>query len=283
MLAFIAPAVLALASFTAAPKDTWKQLFDGKTLKGWSPKIVGHAFGDNFANTFRVVDKVVQVNYDGYDGKFDGRFGHLFYKSPFKSYVFRCEYRFTGSQLPDAPGWALRNSGIMILCQNPKTIGKDQDFPVSIEVQLLGGNGKDERHTGNVCTPGTNIVHSNQLWTQHCTDSTSPTFHGDVWVKAEVEVQQITGTRRRGTFARANLEPGQKPYSLSVPYLHIVHRINGEKVIEYDAPQLDPNDADAKPLIAAAKGELMLNRGWISLQSESHPCEFRKIEIKELR
>ncbi len=248
MLNLIAPVVLCVASLTAAPKDTWKQLFDGKTLSGWSPKIVGHAYGDNFGKTFRVVDGAIQVNYDGYGGKFDGRFGHLFYKSPFKNYVFRCEYRFTGSQLPDGPGWALRNSGIMILCQNPKTIGKDQSFLVSIEVQLLGGNGKDERHTGNVCTPGTNIFYSNQLWTQHCTDSTSPTFHGDIWVKAEVEVQQVTASIRPGSISRDQFILRQLPGEPNGTYIHIVHRINGEKVLEYDAPQLDPNDADAKPL-----------------------------------
>jgi hypothetical protein len=159
----------------------------------------------------------------------------------------------------------------------------NQSFPVSVEVQLLGGNGKEERHTGNVCTPGTNIVYSNQLWTQHCTDSTSPTFHGDVWVKAEVEVQQIKASIRPGSISRNQFILRQLPGKPSGTFVHIVHRINGEKVLEYDAPQLDPNDADAKPLIDAAKGELMLKRGWISLQSESHPCEFRKIEIMELK
>lgn len=132
---------------------------------------------------------------------------------------------------------------------------KDQDFPVSIEGQLLGGDGKSERPTGNVCTPGTNIVLGGKLWTQHCTNSTSPTFHGDQWVRAEFEVHA-----------------GGK----------IIHRINGKPVMEYEGAQLDPNDADGKALIEAAKGEKMLSGGWISLQSESHPCEFRKIELMEL-
>jgi hypothetical protein len=150
-------------------------------------------------------------------------------------------------------GWAFRNSGIMIFCQPPETMGIDQDFPVSIEVQLLGGDGTHERHTGNVCSPGTNIVMDGKLITQHCNESTSKTYHGDQWVKVEVEVHGNQVTR---------------------------HYINGEEVIHYEQPQLDPNDADGKKLIK--DGKLMLDGGYISLQSESHPCEFRNIEILPL-
>lgn len=244
------------SSYISEPTPQWTPLFNGKDLYGWTPKINGYDLGENFKDTFCVKDGVIQVNYDGYGGKFNSRFGHLFTKSLFKSFVFRCEYRFTGEQLPDAPGWAFRNSGIMFHCQDPKTMRKDQPFPVSIEVQLLGGNGKDERHTGNVCTPGTNIVYQGKLWTQHCTDSTSKTFHGDGWVKVEVEVR---------------------------PDGKIIHRINGETVLEYEAPQLDPNDSDGKALIDRRGGEKMLTEGWIALQSESHPCEFRGIEVREVK
>ena len=233
-----------------APPQKWIRLFNGKNLSGWTPKIKGYAAGENFGNTFRVEDGVIKVAYDAYGGKFENRFGHLFFDIPFSDYVLRCEYRFTGEQLAGGPGWAYRNSGVMIHCQSPQSMRKDQDFPVCIEVQMLGGNGKDERHTGNVCTPGTNIVMDGKLITQHCTDSTSKTFHGDDWVKLEVEVH-CNGK--------------------------IIHRINGDKVLEYEKPQLDENDADGKALIKS--GEKMLSGGYIALQSESHPVEFRNIEL----
>ena len=231
----------------------WQSLFDGKTLNGWIPKIRGYKLGDNFANTFRVHDGVIQVNYDGYGGKFKDRFGHLFTKRMYSNYVLRLEYRFTGEQMPDGPGWAWRNSGIMVHGQAPKTLGLDQDFPVSVEFQLLGGPDTGDRPTGNVCTPGTNIVMGDKLITQHCTDSHSETYRGDQWVKAEVEVHGNGLVR---------------------------HLINGEEVLRYDHVQLDPSDANAKALIK--NGNLQISSGSISLQSESHPVEFRNIQIKVL-
>jgi hypothetical protein len=143
----------------------------------------------------------------------------------------------------------------MIHCQDPKTMGKDQDFPVSIEVQFLGGNGKDKRATCNLCTPGTNVVLDGKLHTTHCKDSTSKTFHGDEWVTAEVEVNG------GGV---------------------IKHFVNGEPVLEYEKPQFDPKAADAKKLIKDEKN-LVIEDGWITLQSESHPVEFRKVEVKVLK
>jgi hypothetical protein len=228
----------------------WISLFNGKDLTGWTPKIVGYEAGENFGNTFRVEDGLIKVSYDAYD-KFDGRFGHLFYKEPFSDYIIRVEYRFVGDQIEGGPGWAIRNSGIMIHGQTPESMGIKQDFPVSIEVQLLGGNGKDPRTTSNLCTPGTNVVINDELITRHCTNSGSKTYHGDQWVVAEVEV--------RGNEI-------------------IKHFVNGDLVMDYTKPQLDPEDADAKKLIV--DGELMLYGGTISLQSESHPVEFRKVEIK---
>ena len=232
--------------------DHWISLFNGKDLTGWTPKITGYELGENFGNTFRVEDGVMKVCYDRYE-KFDGRFGHLFYKTPFSYYRLRLQYRFVGEQTPGGPGWALRNSGIMLHCQSPKSMRKDQDFPVSIEAQLLGGNGKDKRSTGNMCSPGTHVVMNDQLITQHCVNSRSQTYHGDQWVTMEVEVHG------NGT---------------------IKHIVNGESVLEYQEPQLDEGDADAKKLIR--NGDRMLREGYISLQAESHPCEFRKVEILPL-
>jgi hypothetical protein len=234
--------------------DQWLQLFNGKDLDGWTPKIRGHELGDNYADTFRVEDGVLKVSYDKYEGPFRGRYGHLFYKQPFSRYRLRIEYRFVGDQAQGGPDWATRNSGVMIHGQDPKTITKDQEFPVSIEVQFLGGDGTNPRTTGNLCTPGTNVVYQDKLHTQHCTGSTSDTFHGDQWVTCEVEV-------RGGRVIR--------------------HLINGKEVLQYNEPQLDPGDANAQRLLAEGMPK-MITGGTISLQSESHPIEFRKVELLDL-
>src|SRR5262245_34437861 len=169
---FLLPALLAaaLASVAQEKKDEWVSLFNGKDLDGWTVKIKGHDVGDNFGDTFRVDGGVLKVAYDKYK-EFDGKFGHLFYKDRFSHYQLRVEYRFVGEQCKGGPGWAVRNSGVMFHAQSPQSMRKDQDFPVSIEAQFLGGNGKAERTTGNVCSPGTHLVMDGNLITRHCTNS----------------------------------------------------------------------------------------------------------------
>ncbi len=233
--------------------NQWISLFNGKNLEGWKVKIAGYELHDNYKNTFRVENGVLKVSYDQYD-KFNNEFGHLFYKDKFSHYRLRVEYRFVGEQAPEAPDWAFRNSGVMLHCQSPESMTKEQSFPVSIEAQFLGGNGKDERHTGNLCTPGTHVVMHGELITQHCTDSRSKTYYGDQWVTMEVEV--------RGDSI-------------------IKHIVNGELVLEYEKPQLDDGDPDAQKLII--NGEKTWRGGYIALQAESHPIEFRKVEILSLK
>ena len=151
--------------------DEWIQLFNGKDLEGWTVKIKGYPLGENFGNTFRVEDSILKVRYDQYEA-YDEKFAHLFYKDEFSHYILRAEYRFVEEQCPGGPGWAIRNNGFMIHGQRPETMELDQDFPVSIEVQLLGGDGENPRPTANVCTPGTNIVLNGELHLDHCTNST---------------------------------------------------------------------------------------------------------------
>lgn len=234
----------------------WIQLFNGKDLTGWTPKIRGYPLGENYGNTFRVENGVLKVVYekDKYE-KFNERFGHLFYEQPFSNYRLRLEYRFVGEQAPGGPGWAIRNSGVMIHGEAPAGMDLDQDFPASIEVQLLGGTGSGDRTTANLCTPGTNVVMDGELITRHCTSSKSKTYHGDQWVTVEIEV--------RGSQV-------------------VKHLIDGKTVLEYQQPQLDPRDEHAKKLIAKQGGKLLLEGGSISLQSESHPVEFRKVELQKL-
>lgn len=253
--AFLAIMIIATFMGAAAPGDEagWTPLFNGKDLSGWTPKVRGHKLGDNFANTFRVENGAIVVRYDGYGGEFKERFGHLFYRTPYSNYRLRLEYRFVGEQIADGPGWAWRNSGIMVHGQPPETMTLDQSFPVSAEVQLLGGPAEGERSTANLCTPGTNVVMDGKLTTQHCINSRSKTFRGDQWVKVELEVRSHGVVR---------------------------HLVNGEEVMSYEQVQYDPTDGDAKPLIK--DGKLAISGGSISLQSESHPVEFRNIEIKPL-
>jgi len=256
--ALISPCSMAIAAdkSTAPAEDAgqWLQLFNGRDLTGWTPKISGYPAGENYANTFRVRDGKLCVSYDDYDGPFNDRFGHLFYNEPFSNYLLRVEYRLVGHQHPGGPDWALANSGIMFHGQAPESMGLRQSFPVSIEAQLLAGPGVDgkPRTTGNVCTPGTHIVLDGKLHTVHCTNSTSQMHPIGEWVTVELEVH------------------GDKL---------IRHKINGQTVLEYSGPQLDPGDADAKRLLESGT-PLHLTAGTISLQAESHPVEFRKVELK---
>jgi hypothetical protein len=236
----------------AQERGRWTSLFNGKNLDGWTPKFSGLDAGDNFADTFRVENGVLKVAYDKYE-TFGNRFGHLFTKQKYSHYRLRVEYRFLGPQVPGGPDWGRRNSGVMVHSQSPESMRKDQDFPVSIEVQFLGAESAEVRPTGNLCTPGTNVVMDGKLITEHCITSRSKTYPGDQWVTAEVEVRGDEVVR---------------------------HFVNGEKVLEYTRPQFDERDPDGRALIRGT--DKALREGHIALQAESHPLEFRKVEILAL-
>ncbi|MBL4885859.1 MAG: DUF1080 domain-containing protein [Planctomycetaceae bacterium] len=252
-LLFIFTLLLLAPALQAEDQGKWIQLFNGKNMEGWTPKIRGYKLGENHGNTFRVEDGLLKVRYDQYD-EFNDTFGHLFYKDRFSHYRLRLEYRFVGEQSKGGPGWAFRNSGAMLHGEDPETMALDQKFPVSIEAQLLGGNGKDKRTTSNLCTPGTNVVMKGKLFTPHCTTSSSDTFHGDQWVTVEMEVHG------NGV---------------------IKHIIDGEVILEYTKSQLDDREEHSRELIKLNGGK-MLTEGTISLQSESHAIDFRKVELMVL-
>jgi hypothetical protein len=253
MKKYLTIAFIACLGLTQAEEEKWTSLFNGKDLTDWTPKIRGCEAGENFKNTFRVEDGVIKVSYSEYS-EFDERYGHLFYAKKYSNYRLRMEYRFTGEQVKGGAGWALRNSGVMIHSESPKTMELEQEFPTSLEVQLLGGTGTGERTTANLCTPGTHVVIDDKLVTDHCINSKSKTFHGEQWVKLEIEV--------RGNQL-------------------IKHSVNGEVVMTYTQPQYGGSpQADALEKVAGTK---MLSDGYFCLQSESHPVEFRNIEILELK
>ncbi|MCJ7446588.1 MAG: DUF1080 domain-containing protein [Bacteroidales bacterium] len=230
-------------------KENWIQLFNGKDLTGWDIKIKGYELNNNYKNIFRVEDGIMKVRYEGFD-KFNNEFGHIFYKEPFSFYKLRIEYRFTGEQVPEGPSWAFRNSGVMLHSQSAASMTMDQDFPVSIEAQFLGGDGVAERTTSNVCTPGTHIEMNGQLITRHCTNSKSKTYHGDVWVTAEFVV-------------------------LGDSVIH--HILEGDTVLTYNKPQVG-GAPEGYPLPDGT----LIKEGYICLQAESHPVEFRKVELLRL-
>jgi hypothetical protein len=233
----------------------WKPLFNGKDLSGWTAKIYPYEVGNNFANTFRVKDGVIQVNYDGYGEKYEDRFGHLYYDIPYSHYHLKLEYRFYGDLYPGAPDYTIRNSGVMFHSQDPRTMPANQDWPISVEMQFLGGLGDGKpRPTGNMCSPGTHIYYNNELLTTHCINSTSKTYHGDQWVKAELIV-------------------------LGDSLVH--HIIEGDTVLAYSKPHIGGpivNNYDPRIKIDGTA----LKRGFIALQSEGQPVEFKNIYLKDL-
>ncbi len=216
-------------------------------------KITGYDLGNNYANTFRVENGIFKVGYENYP-EFANKFGHIFYKTKFSHYIVAAEYRFVGEQVKGGPGWALRNNGIMVHSQAPETMGKDQDFPISIEVQLLGGAETGARTTANVCTPGTEIFRNGEMVKSHCFNSNSETYRGDQWVRVEAEVLGSESIR---------------------------HIIGGKTVLEYQNLQIGGGSvSNFDP--AVKKDGTALGEGYIALQGESHPTEFRKIEILNL-
>ena len=203
---------------------------------------------------------MLRIKYDEYE-TFDDLYGHMYYKTPYSRYKLRFDYRFVGEHTPGGERWNIRNSGVMLHGQSAQSNELDQDFPVSIELQLLGGlsDGKT-RTTGNVCTPGTTVMMGDTLNNRHCISSSSKTYDGDQWVHAEAVV-------------------------LGGEAMHFL--IEGDTVLSFQHPQLGggsaaqlrtwglDRDADAW---AGRAGEI-LTSGYISLQAESHPIDFKNVEL----
>lgn len=255
------PALLAAlavaASFTPAfgAVEHWKPIFNGKNLDGWVMKINHHPAGENWRDTFQVKDGVLQVSYDNYPS-FKDEFGHLIYKTPLANYRLRLEYRFMGPSPPGAQAWAVRNSGVMLHGQAPEAMALDQPYPIAVEAQLLGGTPGVTRPTGAVCTPGTTVSIGGVPQKAHCINSTAPTFQDGQWVRFEVEVHGARLVR---------------------------HFVNGRKVMEYGDIQLDPSEFKRFANIDPGDAKVgPLDHGYISLQAESGPIEFRHIELMRL-
>lgn len=249
----------ARAPIDAFSNEEWVQLFNGKDLTGWDIKIMGQPLNDNYKNTFRVENGMLRVSYDEYK-TFDDKYGHIYYKKPFSHYLLRATYRFLGEQTPGGAVWNVRNSGIMFHSQSAASLDFDQPFPVSLEAQFLGGLGKGERHTANLCTPGTEVEMDGKLNTSHCIDSKSKTYDGDQWVTVELLVLGDSLIR---------------------------HSIDGQVVMEYAKPRI----GETAPITGVdflnaeykKKSGTPLKSGYIALQAESHAIDFKQVELLNLK
>jgi len=239
----------------AITDDGWTPMFNGKNLDGWTTKIHHYETGKNYGDTFRAEDGIIKVRYDNYEGDFNDRFGHLYFDTPYSDFHLSMEYRFVGELHPGAPSYTLKNSGVMFHSQDPRTMPKEQNWPISVEMQFLAGITEgEERPTGNMCSPGTEIVYDGEIYPGHCLNSSSDTYFGDQWVKAELIV--------RGD-------------SL------VTHIVNGKKVLEYSKPQIGGGVVEGFDPKIKKDGQL-LKEGFIALQSEGQPIDFRDIKIRNL-
>ncbi|MEJ2204492.1 MAG: DUF1080 domain-containing protein [Gemmatimonadota bacterium] len=238
----------------AAPED-WIDLFNGRDLAGWTVKIAGHEVGDNYARTFRVEDGILQVRYDGYDD-FGGQFGHLYYDRSLSFYRLAFDYRFVGEFHAGAPDYARLNSGVMFHSQDPRTMPVGQDWPISVEFQLLAGlQDGQPRPTGNMCSPGTTVMYEGVRDERHCIESTADTYPAGRWVHAELVVLGDS---------------------------LVTHLIEGRQVLEYTHPVIgggvvsgyDPSQkVDGRPL----------SEGFVALQSEGQEVDFRNVRLLDLK
>ena len=236
---------LVYAQERSQANENWIQLFNGKNLKDWDIKITGEDLGVNYKNTYRIDSGLLRISYDQYTN-FNSKYGHMYYKKPFSYYKIRFEYRFQGNQIPGGAVWNVRNSGIMIHSQSARSVTKNQEFPASLEIQLLGGLGKGDRTTANLCTPGTIVEMNDKINPEHCINSTSKTYDGDQWVSIEAVVLGDS---------------------------LITHYIDNQIVFSYQKPHLGEDANGSGPLI---------KEGYVAVQAESHPIDFRKIELLNL-
>lgn len=235
--------------------EEWLPLFNGKDLTGWTVKMHHHNVGINFGNTFRTEDGMIKVRYDQYQD-FNDQFAHLYFNQPFSHFHLKLEYRFTGELQRGAPDYTLLNSGVMFHSQDPNSILKEQNWPISVEMQFLARlDDGQPRPTGNMCSPGTEIVYEGKIYESHCLNSSSKTYSKDEWVKAELIVLGDS---------------------------LITHIINGDTVLQYSKPTMGGGVVSGYDSLVWKPGK-PLTDGFIALQSEGQPIDFRNIVLKKLK
>ena len=132
---------------------------------------------------------------------------------------------------------------------------RDQNWPISVEMQFLGGLGDGQpRPTGNMCSPGTEVVYQERIVPRHCIESSSETYEGDQWVRAEVIVLGDS---------------------------LITHIVNADTVLQYTRPQIGGGVVENFDPAIWQEGKL-LTEGYIALQSEGQPIDFRNVKLLNL-
>lgn len=235
--------------------EAWIKLFNESDIDDWIVKIHHHETGINYGETFRVEDGMIKARYDQYEGEFNDQFGHLYYKQPYSYFRLRMKYRFVGELHPGAPTYTLLNSGVMFHSQDPRTMPKEQNWPISVEMQFLAGLGDGKpRPTGNMCSPGTEVVYEGRIYPGHCINSSSETYEKDKWVSAELIVMGDS---------------------------LVIHMINGDTVLQYSQPQIGGGVVEGYDPKFKPDGKL-LTEGFIALQSEGQPIDFKDIWLLNL-
>jgi len=92
------------------------------------------------------------------------------------------------------------------------------------------------------------------MYESHCLNSTSKTYDKDEWVRAELIVLGDS---------------------------LITHIINGDTVLQYSKPSMGGGVVQGYDSTIWQVGK-PLTSGYIALQSEGQPIDFRNIELKEL-
>jgi hypothetical protein len=270
LTAFAGSALLTTAAFAGPNDSVWTRLFNPKDTSlstNWDIHIRGEALNSDSRRTFRRAivgsDTVIEVNYDQYTGSWGGDagpFGHMGYKlRAFSYYLLRGEYQVWGTQATGGPSWAFQNNGFMLHSQPVNTMTLNQDFPISLEAQLYGpGQGSS---TMNLCTPGTGF-------------STTPT--GTVSSTHCVNAKNTT---------RAALNTGWQKVSALVLGDSVIKFMAGadgmDSVYQFYKPVYLSGNVSNPPSGVPANNT-RLTGGYITIQSETHPFRFRRIDVLNL-
>jgi hypothetical protein len=229
----------------------------------WTIKMGGQDLHEDADKTFQLHDGILKVYGEKRDQSV--KVGHMFYnKKPSPNFRLRFEYRFTGKQFQSDENWPEQYGGVVFHAQSPTSMGLKQDYPICLEFQLLGGKNTGERPTGNVCTIGTQVFTADTLNPSHCINSTSPTFDGDRWVKAEMEVWGDSLIRH---------------YIEGVPVLEYTHPQIGGGFVSPSFDWIKGNVKDWEEW--AANDGTPLKEGFLAIQAHD-PIEFRAMELLDL-
>jgi hypothetical protein len=227
------------------------KIFNGQDLTGWVPLIKKSAFNVNYQNTFRAdpANQIIRVTYEDYpDTDFDGRYGMLYYDKYLTDYRVRLTYRFREPQAQNPSQWGKNNTGLMLFGIDPRDVMGDPDFPPAIEIQLLGTPSTGGTNNANLCQPGgmwvSKLFGENNGSGNGCKASKSgPAPTAGEWVTIEAEVL-----------------------------------VSGETKIYQHPETITP--------VLSISGPMYNNQpvlgGYMAIQSESQPVEFKDIELKEL-